>query len=423
MEKKVSIILTSYNKPDLVKQAIESVLHQTYSNWELFVMDDHSNEETSAAISPYIKDHRIYYYNSFIKPAERLKSTRYAVLINDALSKASGEYVTYLTDDTVFHPDRLSRMAEALNQCTEFDAVYSSQKVIHVNERGTEQSHFYRFADDVLDQAAFLVDHCSVMHRRSLLRRVKEKFGSFWDEDVMHWNHGDSVFWSRLNTFTSFLPIKEVLDTTYKTPHSFQNTYQSLPPVLIDGAFVKGTDQKVYQLDRNKRKPVNERWRPLYEGRTVIIPDPFLFQYEEDSSVSIPNFQLISDQFHVYFLEDGVKRLVDSGAFRFYQFKRHDILALERDEIQALPDGPPISWERSGCIQHLPGRMLFRIEREFYVYLRGVLHPISHNVVKRFFAKQKAIPISFQQIKQLPIGKPFYPVYDEIIRNLNITKG
>ncbi len=47
MEKKISIILTSYNKPDLVKQAIESVLHQTYSNWELFVMDDHSNEETS----------------------------------------------------------------------------------------------------------------------------------------------------------------------------------------------------------------------------------------------------------------------------------------------------------------------------------------------------------------------------------------
>lgn len=73
MEKKISIILTSYNKPDLVKQAIESVLHQTYSNWELFVMDDHSNEETSAAISTYIKDPRIYYDNSFINPAERLK--------------------------------------------------------------------------------------------------------------------------------------------------------------------------------------------------------------------------------------------------------------------------------------------------------------------------------------------------------------
>lgn len=214
-----------------------------------------------------------------------------------------------------------------------------------------------------------------------------------------------------------------MLDTTYKTPHSFQNTYQSLPSVLIDGSFVKGTDQKVYQLDRNKRKPVNERWHTLYEGRTVVIPDPFLFQYEEENSVSIPNFQLVRDQFHVYFIEDGEKRLVDHSAFRFYRFKRHDIPALERAEIQSLPDGPPISRGTSGCIQHLPGRMLFRIEREFYVYLRGVLHPISHDVAKRFFANQKAIPISFQQIKQLPIGMPFYPVYDEIMRNLNITKG
>ncbi|MGA3762257.1 glycosyltransferase family 2 protein, partial [Bacillus velezensis] len=69
------------------------------------------------------------------------------------------------------------------------------------------------------------------------------------------------------------------------------------------------------------------------------------------------------------------------------------------------------------------GRMLFRLERAFYAYLRGVLHPIRHDVAKRFFANQKAIPIFFQQIKQLTIGMPFYSVYDEIMRNLNITKG
>ncbi|MEH7664919.1 glycosyltransferase family 2 protein, partial [Bacillus velezensis] len=84
--------------------------------------------------------------------------------------------------------------------------------------------------------------------------------------------------------------------------------------------------------------------------------------------------------FYVYFIEVVDKRLVDHSAFRFYRFKQHDIPALERAEIQSLPDGPPISRETSGCIQHLPGRMLFRIEREFYVYLRGVLHPIIHNV-------------------------------------------
>ncbi|KXZ18123.1 hypothetical protein AXI59_16985 [Bacillus nakamurai] len=422
MEKKVSIILTSYNKPELIKKAIESVMKQTCKNWELFLMDDHSNEETSEAISPYIKDHRIHYYNSFIQPAERLKSTRYAVLINYALSCAAGEYVTYLTDDTEYHPNRLSRMAETLDNNPDYDVVYSSQKVVHVNECGAEQFHFYRFADRVLDQAAFQVDHCSVMHRRSLLGRIKEMFGSFWDEDVMHWNHGDSIFWSRLNTFSPFLPIKEVLDTTYKTPHSFQNTYQSLPAVLIDGTFVKGTDQKVYQLDQNKRRPVKEQWSPVYRGKTVIIPDPFLFQYEEGSCSNIPNYQLVQNCHAVYYIEGGAKRLIENRALRFYQFKRHDIVPLKQEELYALPDGPPISWERSGRIDHPPGRILFFIERELYLYVQGVLHPISGDVVKRFFIKQKPVSTSFQKIKHLPIGNPIHPVYDEIIRNLNITK-
>ena len=42
----VSVILTSYNKPHTIGKAIESVLDQTYQNWELFIMDDNSNEET-----------------------------------------------------------------------------------------------------------------------------------------------------------------------------------------------------------------------------------------------------------------------------------------------------------------------------------------------------------------------------------------
>ena len=41
----VSVILTSYNKPNTVGKAIESVINQTYHDWELFIMDDHSNDE------------------------------------------------------------------------------------------------------------------------------------------------------------------------------------------------------------------------------------------------------------------------------------------------------------------------------------------------------------------------------------------
>lgn len=295
MGEKVSIILTSYNKPDYLQKAIESVMKQTHDLWELFIMDDHSNEETTAVIHKYLHDQRIRYQNSFIHPAERLRTTRYATLINAALPFADGDYISYLTDDTVYHPERLSRMVQTFLDKPEAQAVYSKQKVVHVNERGEEISHFYRNANAVLDQAAFQVDHCSVMHRRSLLDRIQHKYGSYWDDDMKHWNHGDSIFWARINNFAPFLPINEVLDTTYKTPDSFQNAYRFLPADLVDGSFVKGSDQNVYFLDQGVRHPVGERWSSLYLNRTVAVPDPYLFQYRIGRILNIPNYILVKE--------------------------------------------------------------------------------------------------------------------------------
>ncbi|MFV9832901.1 glycosyltransferase family 2 protein [Bacillus subtilis] len=424
MGEKVSIILTSYNKPKYLQKAIESVIQQTHDLWELFIMDDHSNEETTAVIHKYLHDRRIQYHNSFVQPADRLKTARYATLINSALPFADGDYISYLTDDTVYHPERLSRMVQEFSHQPEAQVVYSKQKVVHVNERGEEISHFYRNANAVLEQAAFHVDHCSVMHRRSLLNRIHHKYGGYWDDDMKHWNHGDAIFWARLNNFTPFLPINEVLDTTYKTPDSFQNAYRFLPADLIDGSFVKGSDQTVYFLDQGVRHPVGEKWSFWYLNRTVAVPDPYLFQYRIGKILNIPNYILVKEADHpaIFYIEAGKKRrIVDQYAFQFYQFQRKDILTVGKEELEALLEGPPIMWKRSELIKNPPGRRLFFIEREPFLFLNGFFHPISEQVARKFFLHQKPISASFRNIQQFPIGKPFYPVYDEIIKKLNIA--
>lgn len=424
MGEKVSIILTSYNKPDYLQKAIESVIQQTHDLWELFIMDDHSNAETTAVIHKYLHDRRIQYHNSFVHPADRLKTARYATLINSALPFADGDYISYLTDDTVYHPERLSRMVQEFSHKPEAQAVYSKQKVVHVNERGEEISHFYRNANAVLDQAAFQVDHCSVMHRRSLLNLIHHKFGGYWDDDMKHWNHGDAIFWARLNNFTPFLPINEVLDTTYKTPDSFQNAYRFLPADLIDGSFVKGSDHNVYFFDQGVRHPVGEKWGFLYLNRTVTVPDPYLFQYRIGKILNIPNYILVKEADHpaIFYIEAGKKRrIVDQYAFQFYQFQRKDIVTIGKEEMETLPEGPPITWKRSELIKNPPGRRVFFIEREPFLFLNGVFHPISEQVARKFFLHQKPISASFRNIQQFPIGKPFYPVYDEIIKKLNIA--
>ncbi|MBL3646836.1 MULTISPECIES: glycosyltransferase family 2 protein [Bacillus] len=424
MGEKVSIILTSYNKPAYLQKAIESVIKQTYDLWELFIMDDHSNEEITAVVHKYLHDPRIRYENSFVDPAARFKTTRYATLINTALPFTSGDYISYLTDDTVYHPERLSRMVQMFSHNPEAQAVYSKQKVVQVNERGEEISHFYRNANEVLHQAAFQVDHCSVMHRRSLLDRIHHIYGSYWDDDMKHWNHGDSIFWDRINNFAPFLPINEVLDTTYKTPDSFQNAYRFLPADLIDGSFVKGSGQNVYFIDQGVRHPVGERWDSLYLNRTVAVPDPYLFQYKIGNILKIPNYILVKEAGHpaIFYIEAGKKRrILGQYAFQFYQFKRKEILTIEKEELEALPEGLPITRERSGLIENPPGRRLYFIEREPFLFLNGVFHPIREQVVRKFFLHHKPISASFRNIQQFPIGKPFYPVYDEIIKNLNIA--
>ncbi|MDQ1850961.1 spore maturation glycosyltransferase CgeD [Bacillus stercoris] len=424
MGEKVSIILTSYNKPKYLQKAIESVIQQTHDLWELFIMDDHSNEETTAVIHKYLHDRRIQYHNSFVQPADRLKTARYATLINSALPFADGDFISYLTDDTVYHPERLSRMVQEFSHQPEAQVVYSKQKVVHVNERGEEISHFYRNANAVLEQAAFHVDHCSVMHRRSLLNLIHHKYGGYWDDDMKHWNHGDAIFWARLNNFTPFLPINEVLDTTYKTPDSFQNAYRFLPADLIDGSFVKGSDQTVYFLDQGVRHPVGEKWSFWYLNRTVAVPDPYLFQYRMGKILNIPNYILVKEADHpaIFYIEAGKKRrIVDQYTFQFYQFQRKDILTVGKEEMEALLEGPPIMWKRSELIKNPPGRRLFFIEREPFLFLNGFFHPISEQVARKFFLHQKPISASFRNIQQFPIGKPFYPVYDEIIKKLNIA--
>jgi spore maturation protein CgeD len=213
---KVSVILTSYNKRQHVGTAIESVLQQTMGDFELFIMDDNSNERTQNVIQAYLNDSRVHFYRSDVTDEERPRKTRYAVLINQALSAAKGEYVSYLTDDNYYHLQRLETMSKFLDDHPEIMAVYSAQQVTDVDLTVTVRKTL-----GVLNRAAGLVDHCSVMHRRSIIGPIFRKYGSYWDDDPKIWGYGDAVFWDRINEHSPFYPIEEVLDYNIRTRLSF----------------------------------------------------------------------------------------------------------------------------------------------------------------------------------------------------------
>ena len=215
---KVSIIMTSYNKPNYVGKAIEGILKQSYKDFELLLMDDNSKEDTQKVIDGYLKDERIRYFRSDVKDiSERIEKNRYAVQINKALSMINGEYVAYATDDNVYRPKRLEKMVNFMEDNPEVKICYSSSRILYIDSEGKLIKTMIRMAKSQTWIAPCVIDHCSIMHKADILPIIYEKWGSYWEEDPEFYLRGDARFFWRLNHFWPFYPIEEVLDDNYMT--------------------------------------------------------------------------------------------------------------------------------------------------------------------------------------------------------------
>lgn len=135
--KLVSIIMPTYNCAKFIGKTIESVIAQTYENWELIIVDDCSKDNTEEVVSKY-KDNRIKYY--------RLKNNSgAAVARTEAMKKAIGSYMAFLDSDDLWKEDKIEKQLEFMNKnnynftCTEYEQIDEEgkklNKVIKVKKR------------------------------------------------------------------------------------------------------------------------------------------------------------------------------------------------------------------------------------------------------------------------------------------------
>ena len=100
----VSVVIPAYNHERYVGAAIESVLEQTYSNFELIVVDDGSTDRTADIIKKY-SDKRISYYYQENQDAYNT--------INRGISLARGQFIAILNSDDIYHKKRLETLLSA----------------------------------------------------------------------------------------------------------------------------------------------------------------------------------------------------------------------------------------------------------------------------------------------------------------------
>ena len=104
----VSIIMPTYNCARFIRESIDSVLAQTYTNWELIIVDDSSTDNTAEMIANF-NDPRIHYLRN--EQNEGAALTR-----NKALRAVKGRYIAFLDSDDLWHPDKLERQIAFMEQ-------------------------------------------------------------------------------------------------------------------------------------------------------------------------------------------------------------------------------------------------------------------------------------------------------------------
>ena len=106
----VSIICPSYNCAGLISQTINSVLSQTYRNWELLILDDASTDGTDKVVAPYLElDERIRFYPHAVRSGAALER-------NQGIQLARGRWIAFLDSDDLWTPDKLEKQIRFMEE-------------------------------------------------------------------------------------------------------------------------------------------------------------------------------------------------------------------------------------------------------------------------------------------------------------------
>lgn len=124
----VSVIMPAYNSEAFISEAIQSVIYQTYTNWELFVIDDASSDSTPQIIQEFSNtDDRIHFFKNVSN-----KGTHEAR--NKGIEAAKGDFIAFLDADDQWKPEKLQKQLEIIS-AENLPACFSSYDLISENGR------------------------------------------------------------------------------------------------------------------------------------------------------------------------------------------------------------------------------------------------------------------------------------------------
>jgi len=172
----VSALIATYNRAHMVTEAIDSVLAQTYPNFEVIVVDDGSEDDTQSVIKDRYGDRVIYIYQQ----NRGLPGAR-----NTSIHAARGKYIAFQDDDDIWLPTKLDRQVRALEQNPECAVAYCACLEATPNGKPTRKLYKSTGKGRTGDIFALQLCHNVIAHPSAIVRMSCLSEVGLFDEELL----------------------------------------------------------------------------------------------------------------------------------------------------------------------------------------------------------------------------------------------
>ena len=128
-KRSITVLMPVYNQARFIARAIESLLRQTFTDWQLVIINDGSTDDLQNIIAPYLADHRLNYF-------ENEENTGLGAALNIGLAKAQHHLIAYLPADDVYYKEHLQSLVYTLSENPEIFLAFSGIRH-HYNRTAT----------------------------------------------------------------------------------------------------------------------------------------------------------------------------------------------------------------------------------------------------------------------------------------------
>jgi len=141
---KVNVIIPTFNREEILPRAIDSILAQTYENFDLTIVDDGSTDGTYEVVKKYLQHVNVRYIRTDNKGVSAAR--------NIGVSLSSGDYVSFLDSDDLWHPDKLELQMNFLKQNSHLECVHGEEIWIRNGKRVNKKKVHQKFGGNIFKE-------------------------------------------------------------------------------------------------------------------------------------------------------------------------------------------------------------------------------------------------------------------------------